>query len=81
MRARLEGTGLRVGGRGSSGQQIKQQVALSEERLGDRVEGQPSKKRGEGYHNITVPLINKFFLITCFWDIASLISKLKLIDN
>lgn len=82
MRARVEGTGLRVGGRGSSsGQPIKQRVALSEERLGDCVEGQPAKKRGEGYHNITVPLMNKFLLITCFWDIASLIYKLKLTGN
>lgn len=47
MRARLEGTELRVGGRGSSGQQIKLGFALSEKRRGRCAEGEQAKKRGE----------------------------------
>lgn len=39
------------------------------------------KQRGEGCHNLPVLLINKFLLITCFWDLSSLIYELKLMGN
>lgn len=68
MRARLQGTELRLGGHGSSGQQIKLGFALSEKRRGSCAEGEQGKKRGEGYHNITILLINKSLLIACFWS-------------
>lgn len=42
--------------------------SLSEKRRGRCAEGEQAKKRGEGYHNITVLLINKSLLIACFWS-------------
>lgn len=52
-----------------------------EGRFDGSAEEQQAKKRGEGYHDMRVLLINKFLLIACFWDVSSLINKLKLTGN